>query len=77
MDAVGFAIGYLEVTRPGSASADNDGIVFFSYLDCIDIDTDVCIRNEDLKLCYFGVKRVIEVYLQHPRQPLDPSGAAR
>lgn len=61
MDAVSFTVRYLEVTRPGSASADNDGIVLFPYLGCIDIDTDVCIGNEGLKLCYFDVEKVIEI----------------
>ena len=62
MDAVSFTVRYLEVTRPSSASADNDGIVLFPYLGCIDIDADMCIGNEGLmKLCYFDVEKVIEI----------------
>lgn len=53
MDAVSFTVRYLEVTRPGSASADNDGIVLFPYLGCIDIDADMCIGNKGLETMLF------------------------
>ena len=48
MDAVGFAVGDLEVPRPGSASADDDGVVFGPKLLCVDVDTHMRIGHECL-----------------------------
>jgi hypothetical protein len=48
VDAVGFAVGDLEVPRPGSASTDDDGIIFRPKLLCIDVGAHMRIGHEGL-----------------------------
>jgi hypothetical protein len=48
VDPVDLAVRDLEVSRPGSASADNDGVILDAKLLCIDVDAHVRIGDESL-----------------------------
>ena len=51
VNAIGIAVGDLEVAGPCRTSAGDDGVVLLPELLSIDVNSDVSVRDEGLKEC--------------------------